>query len=148
MEIIRRNSDYALRALVHLGLSPGSVHSCASIASEQEVPVEFLQKILQKFVKAGLVVSHRGVTGGFELKKPAAEVSVLEVISLVQGPIAVNRCLLGEELCEHSQRCHIKQEWVGAQQQLVGFLRDLTVQDLVDKVREARSKQNDKEERP
>ena len=81
MEIIRRNTDYAIRALVHLAINSGQVVSAGEIAASQEVPLDFLQKILQKFVRKGLVRSHRGIQGGFSLSREPGQVTVLELRS-------------------------------------------------------------------
>ena len=85
MEIIRRNTEYAIRGLVRLSANPGLVQSAWEIADSQDVPVEFLQKIMQKFVKRGIVNSHRGAQGGFSLAKEPGQVTLLEIVETMQG---------------------------------------------------------------
>ncbi len=75
------------------------------ISREEAIPVSFLGKIFQGLVKAGLVRSARGSGGGFCLTRPAAEVTVLQVIEGLEGPIALQRCLESEPECEHIGGC-------------------------------------------
>lgn len=75
------------------------------ISREEDIPVSFLGKIFQGLAKAGLVRSARGSGGGFCLTRPADEVSVLQVIEGLEGPIALQRCLESEPECEHIGGC-------------------------------------------
>lgn len=134
MEIIRRNTDYAMRALVYLARHKETVVNAGEIAVSEEVPIEFLQKILQKFVRTGLVVSHRGVQGGFSLGREPAQVSVLEIVETMQGKLAVNRCFLGKDACPRAPKCRLKNNWLNIEQSFVDFLSNITLQDLVNQV--------------
>lgn len=145
MPIVRRNTDYALRALVHLALSEGRVQCVSAISSAEGIPMEFLHKILQKFSRHGIVKSHRGVTGGFSLAKHPGEVSVRDVIEIMQGQLAVNRCLLGEGACDRSDRCSLMSNWIEVQTQIVKFLEGLSLQDLADQARHAGKKNHEEE---
>jgi Rrf2 family protein len=133
MEIIRRNTEYGIRALLHLALHRQSMVTAGEIAEQQDVPIDFLQKILQKFVKAGMVDSYRGAQGGFSLAKEPQEISMLEVLEILQGKLAVNKCFLGENNgCPRSSECPLKYNWLQLQQKIEAFLKGITLQDLVD----------------
>ena len=135
MEIVRRNTEYAIRALVRLAATPEAIVSAWEIADSQEVPVEFLQKILQKFVKGGIVESHRGAQGGFSLAKEPGKVTLLEIVEMMQGRLAMNQCLDG---CSRSSSCLLKQNWLEMEEQLASHMAGITLQDLVDQVRAAK----------
>ncbi len=135
MEIIRRNTEYAIRALVHLAAHPGTVVSAWEIAEAQDVPVEFLQKILQKFVKGGVVSSHRGAQGGFSLSREPGQVSLLEIVEVMQGKLAMNRCFLGHDGCPRAPGCPLKQNWLQLEQQIAGRMAGITLEELVDQIR-------------
>jgi Rrf2 family protein len=137
VEVIRRNTEYAIRALVHLAANREAVASAWEIAGSQDVPVEFLQKILQKFVKRGIVDSHRGAQGGFSLAKEPGEVTLLEVVETMQGKLAMNRCFLGRDGCPRAPNCPLKQNWQGMEEQIASHMAGITLQDLVDQVRES-----------
>uniref|UniRef100_A0A7C2EI45 Rrf2 family transcriptional regulator n=1 Tax=Ammonifex degensii TaxID=42838 RepID=A0A7C2EI45_9THEO len=134
MELIRRNTEYAIRALVHLATCEGEVVSAKEIAGAQDIPVEFLQKILQRLVRARLVVSHRGKQGGFSLARKPGEVSLLEVVTTIQGQPAANKCFLGRDGCERAASCRLKQNWLALEQKVNEFLADITLQDLADQI--------------
>jgi len=81
------------------------------IAEEQNVPRAFLAKILQKLVKAGIATSVRGVKGGFSLVRAPKEISVLEVIEAVHGPVALNRCVIDSDACDRRRYCAVHPLW-------------------------------------
>lgn len=135
MEIVRRNTEYAIRALVHLAANPEKVVSAWEIAESQDVPAGFLQKILQKFVKLGIVTSHRGAQGGFSLAKGPDQVTLLEIVEAMQGQLAMNRCFLGRDGCSRAAGCSLKQNWLQMEQQIAGHMGGITLQDLVDQIK-------------
>src|SRR6476646_651824 len=98
---LTRAADYAVRVMIHLaGLPSGTRASRADLAEAAECPEQFLSKVLQNLTRAGLVISHRGNTGGFELPASHSSASVLEVVEAVEGPIRLNICLGGDDICE------------------------------------------------
>jgi len=141
VELIRRQTDYALRALVYLAARPGLVVSAGEIAASEDIPLEFLLKIFQRFVKSGLVTSHRGAQGGFSLAKDPSGVTVLDVVETMQGKVAMNRCLLGKDGCPHGPRCPLKKSWIAMEEKLAAYMAGITLQDLV---REQRSVSKEK----
>jgi len=133
VELIRRNTEYAIRALVHLAGSPGEVVKAGEIAQAQDIPPDFLQKVLQKLTRAGLVVSHRGVQGGFSLGRAPEAISVLEVVTVMQGKPAVNKCFLGDG-CPRAPACRLKKSWLQMEEKLVSFFAGVSLKDLADQV--------------
>lgn len=133
MEFIRRNTDYALRALSHMAIHPaGKVFPVSEVAEAEQVPEGFLRKILQKLAGAGIVVSHRGPRGGFSLAREPEEVTAREVVETVQGPIAINRCLLGRDACERWDTCRLRTSWNGIQEGFTSFLEGVTLKSLAE----------------
>ncbi|MEW5762714.1 MAG: Rrf2 family transcriptional regulator [Bacillota bacterium] len=135
MELIRRNTEYAIRALVHLATSPEGVVSAGEIARAQDIPIDFLQKVMQKLTRAGLVVSHRGVQGGFSLARAPQEVNLLEVVTVMQGKPAVNRCFLGKDSCPRAPACRLKNNWLALEQKLAAFLAGVTLKELANQLK-------------
>jgi Rrf2 family iron-sulfur cluster assembly transcriptional regulator len=134
MEIIRRNTDYALRALVHLASAPEQIVTAGEIAKSQDVPVEFLQKIMQRFVRSGIVKSQRGAQGGFMLAKKPTEVTVQDVVEMMQGPVVMNRCLLGKDGCPRAPKCPLKNSWIDVEKKLANYMASITLKDLVNQL--------------
>jgi len=120
---LTRGGEYGLRAMVYLARVPeGEVASLREIGREQEIPESFLAKILQTLVHAGLASSQRGARGGFSLARPADTISVREVIEAIDGPIALNGCVLWPEECDRSERCALHDVWVEAQGEMMRVL--------------------------
>ena len=111
---LSRKSDYALRAIRHLsGLPKGKLGSINSIAEAESIPREFLAKILKDLTRAGVLVSFQGVTGGYRLSKQPKDVSFLNVIEAIDGPIHLNLCTeQGNCACERANKCDMKDFWM------------------------------------
>lgn len=121
---ITRETDYAIRCVLYLAGKRGSVTMVDEIARKKFVPKSFLAKILQKLVKAGIVRSYRGVKGGFELTRGPEEVSLLDVIEAVQGPVSMNACALDESVCSLSGSCSVHPVWVEVRKEVEKLLRE------------------------
>jgi Rrf2 family protein len=92
--VISQKARYALRALLALARpGPGKTLMIGDIATEQKIPKKFIEQILLELKAGGLVQSHRGRSGGYELIRPAEEVMFGEVLRLIDGPIALLPCL-------------------------------------------------------
>lgn len=100
-------TDYAFRVIMYLAeRSEGELANRQAIAEQQNIPTGFLQKIMHSLVKGELVKSYRGVDGGFVLAKPAEEISLLDVIEVMEGPLDLQRCLKQDSSC--SKGCDTK----------------------------------------
>jgi Rrf2 family protein len=100
-------TDYAFRVILYLAeRSEGELANSQTIAEQQNIPAGFLQKIMHSLVKGELVKSYRGVDGGFVLAKPAKEISLLDVIEVMEGPLDLQRCLKQDSSC--SKGCDTK----------------------------------------
>lgn len=133
---VSRKIDYALRAMVHLAsLTPDSVVPFRGIAREMDVPEDFLAKILKTLVDQGLVRSARGPHGGYTLGRAASEISFLEVIEAVEGPVALNVCLDGDDACGRSATCTMVAVWREGQERMLDVYRHARLSELVPRVR-------------
>ncbi len=129
MELTRKG-EYAIRGIVHLARLPhGNVALLSEIAEAAELPQTFLAKIFQNFAKLGFVNSYRGTGGGFSLARPAAAITLRQVVEAVEGPIAPNRCVT-ELGCERSATCRVHTVWRRVQEQVVGILDGVTIEEL------------------
>lgn len=133
MEIIRRRTDYGIRALMHMSLmkSETGIFGAREIAEAREVPEVYMQKVLHALAEAGIVQSHRGVFGGFSLLKQPDEITILSLMETLQGPVAINKCVLKMDLCPREKECLISEGWCKVQSSLVEFLGGITLKDLL-----------------
>lgn len=109
---ITRETDYAIRCVLHLSEAPNDVIMVDEIAKAKSIPKSFLAKILQKLAKANIVKSYRGVKGGFQIAKDPKEISLLDVIEATEGPVAMNRCAVNGKVCSLSSNCAVHPIWV------------------------------------
>jgi len=92
---ITQETDYAVRCVLYLSRGrQGETVMIDRIAADMKIPRSFLAKILQKLAKGGIVTSFRGVKGGFMLAKLPAEISLLDVVEAIEGPVSMNRCTI------------------------------------------------------
>lgn len=97
-----------MRAVLHLASFP--MARIKEIAIAQYVPQEYLAKILQKLAKAGIVKTHRGVGGGISLGRVPEQITMLDVIEAVEGPVSLNRCFLNPGECPRQGYCAVHRE--------------------------------------
>jgi Rrf2 family protein len=128
---ISRKIDYGLRAMIYLASIPQeSIVPFREIARQMDVPEDFLAKILKTLVDMGLVRSTRGPHGGYALAKTPGEISFLDVIEAVEGPVALNVCLDGEDACGHSTSCTMVSVWRLGQERMLDVYRQAKLVDL------------------
>ncbi len=131
MEILRRNTDYALRAVLTLAESTGKEPASArQIARRENISYQLTCKILQKLNEAKLVESSMGPKGGFQLRKKPSKINLLQVISAIQGPVRLNRCLLGVNKCPKQPDCPVSKKLAGLQNYIDSFLSGITLEEL------------------
>lgn len=105
--MIRHDTDYALRMLVRLAeMSPQGIPA-SKLSSQLDVPHGFAQKILRKLASAGILEVKPGRSGGFQLARQPAEVSLMDVVATIQGPPLLNRCMASPEVCAMQPSCNI-----------------------------------------
>jgi len=120
---LTRAADYAARVMIHLaGLPPGTRTSRSALAEAAECPEQFLSKVLQSLTRAGLVISHRGNTGGFELPELHRRASLLQVVEAIEGPMRLNVCLSSNSACSRQSWCPAHPVWDRAQRAMVDVL--------------------------
>lgn len=130
MELTRKG-EYAIRGIVYLAKqAPGKVVLVSEVAEATDVPQTFLAKIFQSFAKLGLVNSFRGTGGGFLLGRPAAKITLRQVVEAVEGPIIPNRCLTEEGNCGRERECSVHPVWRKVQGEIATILDSVTLEDL------------------
>ena len=128
---LTRAADYAIRVMTHLaGLPSGSRVSRSVLATATSVPDSFLSKVLQALARAQLVESRRGPDGGFELTADVQQLSLLEVVEAIDGPIRLNACLNSGGSCERQTWCSVRPVWQRSQDAMLDVLRSTTISEL------------------
>ena len=117
---ITRQADYAVRAVLYLAqLDPGGRASTSQIAHEQHIPPTFLAKIVSQLSAAGILHATRGAHGGVTLARPADDISLLEIVEVIDGPMLLNECVSDPSMCPMGDNCTVHEVWCMAQADLV-----------------------------
>lgn len=118
---ITRQADYAVRAVLYLAqLGPGQRAATSQIAQEQKIPPSFLAKIVSQLSVAGILQTSRGARGGVSLARDPDNISILEVVEAIDGPILLNECVSGNgSSCTFGDTCPMRPLWCDAQAELV-----------------------------
>jgi len=132
MDVLRRNTDYALRAMVNLAKHYGdAAASTRTVADDEDIPYQLACKLMQKLHKNRLVESCMGPQGGFRLSRDPLKINVLEVIEAIQGTPSLNKCLLGVETCPRKPKCPVSRKLAGLQVYISNYLGGITLSELV-----------------
>lgn len=128
---LTKKADYGLIALKHLAVNQ-SRGSCSAkdIAESYGIPVPLLSKILQKLVRAGYLRSEHGANGGYQLLRDPREITALEVIRTIDGPIFLTSCFTEHGMCSHSERCNVREPLRKVHEGILRLLSSITISDM------------------
>jgi len=129
---LTKKADYGLIAVKHLAeLGPNGSCSAKDIADAYRIPAEALAKILQKLAKSKLLVSHHGTNGGYALARTAGQISALEVIRAIDGPLFITSCLPHDTGgCEQSGCCTVREPLRQVNESIKSLLEDIKISDM------------------
>ena len=128
---ISSRCEYGLRAAVYLaGHDDGRPVPLSEIAAAEGIPAPFLERILARLREAGLVKATRGVSGGYQLAQPAADVPVGNVVTALEGPLSLVGCVPDDGACDRADSCASRIVWRRLDSAITGALNSLTLEDL------------------
>ncbi len=128
---LSKKADYALMAVKHLAMRPdGASASAREIAEAYDIPLELLAKVLQRLVRARLLVSVQGTRGGYRLSRPAVALPVSDVIQAVDGPVTVTACSTDDHNCDQYSKCSIRDPLWKIRARIIETLAAVTVAEL------------------
>ncbi|MGI6036413.1 MAG: RrF2 family transcriptional regulator [Limnochordia bacterium] len=132
MELTRK-AEYAIAALADLASQEkGAFILSRDIAKRQRIPPNFIPQIIATLSRKGWVEGVRGSRGGVRLRVPPEEINITQVIELMEGPIALNKCLVSEGICSNESNCVLRGLWAKAQARMLEVLDGTTIADLVE----------------
>jgi Rrf2 family protein len=123
-------ADYAVRAAIELAAAGDGPVTAEAVASAQEIPLNFLENILVELKRAGIVESRRGSAGGYLLARPAAEITVADVIRAVEGPLANVRGISPDVLVYSGSAERLRDVWVALRASIRSVLEHVTLADI------------------
>ena len=133
MEVIRRNTDYGLRMMVALAKNSenGELISATKLVNDGNISYEVGRKLLQKLRDTQLVKSVMGSNGGFKLNRKPSNISLMEIINVLQGEICLNKCLAYSHACEFESQCQINTKLAHLQKILNNHLENITLEEIL-----------------
>lgn len=128
---LNRLTDYAVVLLTQMATRSACLTSAQQIADQGALPLPTVAKLLNALARAGIVVSHRGATGGYTLGRPAVQISVADIVQALEGPIALTACAEGSDAaCEVETLCPMAGNWNKVNQAIRRALEGVTLADM------------------
>ena len=127
---LTKKADYGLIALKHLAVNGPESSSAKAIADTYGIPVALLSKILQKLAKLGFLTSEHGTNGGYKLARAAREITALEVIRAIDGPIFLTACFTEHGYCCHTDKCIVRDPLQKVHEGILRLLASITIGDM------------------
>lgn len=131
MRLIKRDTDYAIRALCFAAQDEERTISASELVKELKIPRPFLRKLLQTLNKKGILVSYKGKGGGFELARPAEDIVIADIIEIFQGPLRVNECLFKKKICNDIRTCLLKRRIDAIKKFIISEFKSITIASLL-----------------
>ena len=129
---LNRMTDYAILVLGALAHRHGETLASGRLAEVTDLAQPTVAKVLKTLLAAGLVETQRGVRGGYRLMKMSAQISLVDIVEAIEGPIAVTDCIDGaREPCMASNCCCMRKHWKQINLAIRGALMDVTLEDLI-----------------
>jgi len=127
---LMKKADYGLIALKHLVVHGPESSSAKEIAETYGIPLPLLSKILQKLAKAGFLRSEHGTNGGYRLAKDAREITALDVIRSIDGPIFLTACFTEHGYCCHTDKCIVRDPLQKVHEGILRLLASISISDM------------------
>jgi Rrf2 family protein len=127
---LTKKADYGLIALKHLAMHGPASSSAKEIAETYGIPSPLLSKILQKLAKNGFLRSEQGTNGGYKLARQAREITALEVIRSIDGPIFLTACFTEHGYCCHTDKCIVRDPLQKVHEGILRLLASITIADM------------------
>src|SRR6516164_7431500 len=127
---ISRLTDYATVLLATLAGEPQRVQTASSLAEQTRIAAPTVSKLLKQLQRAGLVTSTRGLHGGYQLARPAAEISAAAILDALEGPVALTDCSAGHGQCDIEQTCRVGRVWQRLNLAIRRSLQEVTLAQL------------------
>lgn len=129
---LSKKADYALIAMKHLAIhqDAGTSSSAREMAETYGIPLELLAKVLQRLVRARLLLSVQGTRGGYRLARQPMTISVVDVIQAVDGPVTMTACSPDDHRCDQYSKCSIRDPLWRVRTRILDALNTVTIAEL------------------
>ena len=127
-------ADYGTVILTMMAHEPERTRSTAEIGAVTHLPTPSVRKILKIFVREGLVVSLRGIKGGYTLSRSPAEISTAQILNAIDGPLGMTECSITPGLCTHETGCPVRVNWQRVNRVMLQALEQISLEQMIQPV--------------
>ena len=131
MNFLRKDTDYAARALIETALAGKRFISSSRIAGKQKIPAAYLRRLLSRLISAGYLEAKEGAGGGVRLARDPRAITLAELLELFQGGIEVSKCLFRKKLCANRAVCPLRKRMKKIESRLALEFKNITLASLV-----------------
>ena len=128
---VTKLTDYATVVLAVLADAPSGVHSAAELAERSRLELPTVSKVLKPLAHAGLVTGFRGASGGYRLARPASQISLIEIVEAIEGPLGMTECSGEHSRCEREAHCGVQDHWRQINDIIADTLRGMTLAQML-----------------
>ena len=128
---LSKMADYGTVVMTAMISEPERSRSAAEIAAAIHVPVPTVSKILKILTRGGLLMSLRGAKGGYLLVRPPSQISLVDIIDAMDGPIGMTECSVTPGLCTQESGCAVRANWQRINHAVIGVLRQITLDQMI-----------------
>ena len=128
---VTRLTDYATVVLTVLASEPDAVLSAAGLAERAGLEAPTVAKLLKPLAQAGLVEGFRGVNGGYRLARPAGDISLIEIVEAMEGPLGMTECSIHAGTCGIEDHCGVRANWRRINDVVADALRGVTLAQML-----------------
>ena len=131
MKLLTKETDYSIRAIMNLARQEDEFVSSRDVSNQEEIPLQFLRRILQTLIKAGFVESKEGVAGGVRLSAAPGKIKIADLIRLLQGDIQLTECMFRKKICSNRKTCVLRKRIKKIENMVTREFEGLTIKDLL-----------------
>ncbi len=128
---VSKLTDYATVVMACLAGAGDGVTSAQALAERARLEAPTVSKLLKQLAQAGLVLSSRGINGGYRLSRPAERISIADIVTAMEGPIGMTECSAHAGLCDHEPHCGVRVNWQRINHAIAGALANVTLADML-----------------
>ncbi len=130
---LNRETDYGIGILTLMAQAPEDRFNAGALAQARGLPQPVVSKILKHLARSDLVVSYRGAKGGYGLGRSPEAISIAEIITVLEGPIALTDCIEdGQDACQYGSHCNVSNVWSRINEVVLGALSSISLAEMAD----------------
>ncbi len=134
MQLLTKNTDYAIRALIYLARNDDRYVSSREISREDRIPLAYLRRVLQRLRREEFITAREGAKGGVKLAKPPEDIKVTRLMEVFQGKFELAKCVFRKAFCHNRRDCVLRKRLKRIEEKVIAELKDITIGDLVDDI--------------